>query len=71
MSDPRLPTLPAATLQEGFERATKVARVGVTLTRPLNHVRDTRRAAHDHDTVQLAASSQVIAIHAPDAHGGR
>jgi hypothetical protein len=49
-----LASLRTATPQEGFELATKLARVGVKLTQP---------SAYEQDSTQLIASSQVIAIH--------
>lgn len=63
MAENWLPSLKTATPQEGFELATKLARIGVKLTQPSAEVRDKLRAAYDHDTGQLIASSQVIAIH--------
>ena len=63
MAENWLPSLRTATPQEGFELATKLARIGVKLTQPSAEVRDKLRAAYDHDTSQLIASSQVIAIH--------
>ena len=63
MTDIWLPSLRTATPQEGFELATKLARLGVKLTQPSAEIRDKLRAAYDHDTGQLIASSQVIAIH--------
>lgn len=63
MAETWLPSLKTATPQEGFELASKLARVGVKLTQPSAEVRDKLRAAYDHDTAQLIASSQVIAIH--------
>ncbi len=63
MAENWLPSLRTATPQEGFELATKLARIGVKLTQPSAEVRDKLRAAYDHDTGQLIASSQVIAIH--------
>lgn len=58
-----LPSLKTATPQEGFDLAVKLARVGVKVTQPSAEVRSSLRAAYDHDTAQLIASSQVIAIH--------
>ncbi|MBN8955162.1 MAG: hexameric tyrosine-coordinated heme protein [Rhizobiales bacterium] len=58
-----LPTLKTATPQEGFELATKLARLGVKLTQPSDQIRSKLRAAYDQDSGQLIASSQVIAIH--------
>lgn len=63
MSETWLPSLKTANAQEGFELATKLARIGVKLTQPSAEVRDRLRAAYDHDSSQLIASSQVIAIH--------
>ncbi|MBB5222121.1 hypothetical protein HNP73_002057 [Amaricoccus macauensis] len=63
MADSWLPSLRTATAQEGFELATKLARVGVKLTQPSAEVRDRVRAAYEQDAAQLIASSQVIAIH--------
>lgn len=63
MSENWLPSLQTATAQEGFELATKLARIGVKLTQPSAEVRDSLRAAYDHDSSQLIASSQVIATH--------
>jgi hypothetical protein len=58
-----LPSLKTASPQEGFELATKLARVGVKLTQPSSEVRDKLRASYEQDAAQLIASSQVIAIH--------
>lgn len=63
MTEAWLPTLQTATPQEGFELATKLARLGVKLTQPSADIRDKLRAAYDQDSAQLIASSQVIAIH--------
>lgn len=63
MAESWLPTLKTATPQEGFELATRLARLGVKLTQPSADIRDKLRAAYDQDTGQLIASSQVIAIH--------
>ncbi len=63
MADTWLPSLKTTTPQEGFELAAKLARVGVKLTQPSAEVREKLRPAYDHDTAQLIASSQVIAIH--------
>ncbi|MGP2490665.1 hexameric tyrosine-coordinated heme protein [Mesorhizobium sp. PUT5] len=63
MAETWLASLRTATPQEGFELAAKLARVGVKVTQPSAEVRDKLRAAYDHDTTQLIASSQVIAIH--------
>jgi hypothetical protein len=63
MAETWLPSLKTATPQEGFELATKLARVGVKLTQPSADVRDKLRTAYEQDSAQLIASSQVIAIH--------
>lgn len=63
MPDTWLPSLKAATPQDGFELATKLARLGVKLTQPSAEMRGKLRPNYDHDTSQLIASSQVIAIH--------
>jgi len=63
LADIWLPTLKTATPQEGFELATKLARKGVAITQPSAEVRSKLRADYDADTVQLIASSQVIALH--------
>lgn len=63
MADSWLPTLITKTPQEGFELATKLARLGVKLTQPSAEVRDKLRPEYDHDSAQLIASSQVIATH--------
>jgi len=63
MTEIWLPSLKTATPQEGFELATKLARVGVKVTQPSAEMRDKLRAAYEADTVQLIASSQVIATH--------
>jgi hypothetical protein len=62
MAETLLPTLKTATPQEGFELATKLARLGVKLTQPSDQIRSKLRAAYDQDSGQLIASSQVIAI---------
>jgi len=63
MTETWFPSLKTATPQEGFELATKLARVGVKLTQPSAEVRDKLRTAYEQDVAQLIASSQVIAIH--------
>jgi hypothetical protein len=62
MADTWLPSLKTATPQEGFELATKLARVGVKAIQPSAEVRDKLRPSYDHDSAQLIAASQVIAI---------
>lgn len=63
MAETWLPSLKTATPQEGFELATKLARLGVKLTQPSGEVRDKVRPAYEQDAAQLIAASQVIAIH--------
>jgi hypothetical protein len=63
MADTWFPSLKTVTPQEGFDLATKMARVGVKVTQPSAEIRDKLRSAYDQDTTQLIASSQVIAIH--------
>lgn len=60
--DQWLPTLKTDTPQAGFDLAVKMSRVGVKVTQPSDEVRKELRAAYDHDTAQLIATSQVIAI---------
>ncbi|MHA6642813.1 hexameric tyrosine-coordinated heme protein [Mesorhizobium sp. A623] len=47
MSETWLSSLQAATPQEGFELATKLARVGVKLTQPSAEIREKQRTAYD------------------------
>ncbi|WP_347266179.1 hexameric tyrosine-coordinated heme protein [Paracoccus sp. (in: a-proteobacteria)] len=63
MAESWLPTLRTATPQEGFELATKLARLGVKATQPSAEIRGKLRAAYEQDSEQLIASSQVIATH--------
>ncbi len=56
-----LPTLITDTPQAGFDLAVKLSRVGVKTIQPSDDIRKDLRAAYDHDTAQLIASSQVIA----------
>lgn len=63
MSESWLPSLKTATPQEGFELASKLARLGVKLTQPSAEVRGQLRPEYDHDAGRLIAASQVIAIH--------
>jgi hypothetical protein len=63
MAETWLPTLQTATPQDGFNLAVKLARMGVKTTQPSDEVRSALRSAYDHDSAQLIASSQVIAIH--------
>jgi Hexameric tyrosine-coordinated heme protein (HTHP) len=62
MSDPWLTSLLTDSPQAGFDLAVKMARVGVKVTQPSDDIRKELRAAYDHDTAQLIATSQVIAI---------
>jgi Hexameric tyrosine-coordinated heme protein (HTHP) len=62
MSDPWLTSLLTDTPQAGFDLAIKMSRVGVKVTQPSDDIRKELRAAYDHDTAQLIATSQVIAI---------
>jgi Hexameric tyrosine-coordinated heme protein (HTHP) len=62
MSEPWLTSLLTDTPQAGFDLAIKMSRVGVKVTQPSDDIRKELRAAYDHDTAQLIASSQVIAI---------
>jgi Hexameric tyrosine-coordinated heme protein (HTHP) len=62
MSDPWLTSLLTDSPQAGFDLAVKMSRVGVKFTQPSDEIRKELRAAYDHDTAQLIASSQVIAI---------
>ena len=63
VNDTWLPSLKTDTPQAGFELAVKLSRVGVKYTQPSDAVRSSLRAAYDHDTTQLIASSHVIAVH--------
>ena len=60
--DQWLPTLKTDTPQAGFDLAVKMSRVGVKVTQPSDEIRKELRSAYDHDTAQLIATSQVIAI---------
>jgi Hexameric tyrosine-coordinated heme protein (HTHP) len=62
MDDIWLPTLMTDTPQAGFELAIKLARHGVKATQPSHEVCTRRHPAHDHDSAQLIAASQVIAL---------
>ena len=62
MSDPWLSSLLTDSPQAGFDLAVKMSRVGVKVTQPSDDIRKVLRAAYDHDTAQLIATSQVIAI---------
>ncbi len=62
MSDSWLPSLLTDTPEEGFNLATKMARIGVKVTQPSAEVRDKLRPVYADDADALIASSQVIAI---------
>jgi hypothetical protein len=62
MSEPWLPTLQAATPQDGFDLAVRMSRNAVRLTQPSAEIRAQLRPAYDHDAAQLIAASQVIAL---------
>lgn len=62
MSDPWLTSLLTDSPQAGFDLAVKMSRVGVKVTQPSDDIRKELRAAYDHDTAQLIATSQVIAL---------
>jgi hypothetical protein len=61
MTELWLQTLITDTPQAGFDLAVKMSRVGVKMTQPSDDIRKQLRAAYDHDTAQLIATSQVIA----------
>lgn len=61
MSEPWLTTLKTETAQAGWELAVKLSRVAIKVTQPSEEIRSQLRAAYDHDTAQLIATSQVIA----------
>ena len=61
MTDPWLMTLKAETPQAGWELAVKLSRMSVKVTQPSDETRGQLRAAYDHDTAQLIATSQVVA----------
>lgn len=62
MADSWLPSLITATPEDGFNLATKMARIGVKVTQPSAEVRDRLRPEYAEDADALIASSQVIAI---------
>ena len=61
MSETWLPTRQTETPKAELELAVKMSRMGVKVTQPSDEIRSQLRAAYDHDTVQLIATSQVIA----------
>lgn len=62
MTDIWLPTLTTDSPQAGFELAIKLSRHAVKATQPSDEIRGQLRAAYDHDTTQLIAASQVVAV---------
>jgi hypothetical protein len=62
-TDVWLPTLKTASPQLGFDLAVKLARTGVKMTQPSAEIRASLRAAYDHDSAQLIATSHVIAAY--------
>jgi hypothetical protein len=56
-------SLLAATPEEGFQLAIRLARKGVTATQPDKEVLHKLRPAYAHDPDSLIAASQVVAIH--------
>lgn len=63
MEDLWLESLVTENPQAGFALATKLARMGVKATQPSADIRSHLRTAYDHDSAQLIAASQVIALH--------
>lgn len=61
MSEPWLVSLKAETPQAGWELAIKLSRMSVKVIQTSDEIRRKLRAAYEQDTVQLIASSQVIA----------
>jgi hypothetical protein len=61
MSESWLITLKTENAQAGWELAIKLSRVAIKVTQPSEEIRSQLRAAYDHDTAQLIATSQVIA----------
>lgn len=57
-----LATLKTDTPQAGFALAIKLSRMGVKVTQPSDQIRAQLRTAYDHDSAQLIATSQVIAL---------
>ena len=62
MADTWLPSLIAATPQEGFELAITLSRRGVKYTQPDTEVLHKLRPEYANDADSLTAASQVIAI---------
>ena len=58
-----LTSLIAATPEDGYNLAVKMARVAVKLTQPDAEVRDKLRPVYANDANALIASSQVVATH--------
>jgi hypothetical protein len=57
-----LQSLMTATPQAGFDLAVKMSRNSIKVTQPSGEVSARLRSAYDQDTVQLIASSHVIAV---------
>jgi hypothetical protein len=62
MADNWLETLKTETPQAGFELALVLSRHAVKITQPSDDVRKQLRAAYDHDSAQLIATSHVVAV---------
>jgi hypothetical protein len=62
MTEPWLLNLKTDTPQAGFDLAVKMSRMGVKVTQPSDEIRKQLRSTYDHDSAQLIATSQVIAI---------
>ena len=58
-----LPSLIAATPEDGYNLAVKMARVAVKMTQPDAEIRDKLRPVYANDANALIASSQVVATH--------
>jgi hypothetical protein len=62
MTEPWLPTLLAATPEDGYALAIKLSRTGVKMTQPDADVRARLRVAYAENADSLMGASQVIAI---------
>ena len=60
MADIWLPSLKTATPQEGFDLATKMARVGVKVTQPSAEIRDKLRAAYTERDYRRGTESDLF-----------
>ncbi|MCB1511883.1 MAG: hexameric tyrosine-coordinated heme protein [Hyphomicrobiaceae bacterium] len=58
-----LPNLVAATPEEGFDLAIKLARMAVKKTQPEETVREVLRPHYANDAGDLIAASHVVAVH--------